>query len=413
MTDTQKLIDGYFSLDEEQRAEFIERMSREDRMALADTLEWPLLVQRARGGFTFDAFSAFFKRLHGVDLLEHWHKPLKRGFASFADKEMWSQVIEAFRGSAKSTTFNATLGAFLVACFPKDAGLIIGQNDDEARKWSKKIADTIANSPEWKEMFPHIVPDEQLGWGATGYEVKMTHTGPDLEQELPYADWRRMNSRRNDASFVAQGYQSGIPGKRPFWLLVDDINNEKNTASERQNREVKTILTGTIFPAANKAKITIFIGTPWNEADALHMCIASGEFEHIKVPVYHTEGEKKGQLVWDTPEVKKEVERQKNLAGEIEFARMFLLDLSKTKGLVLKKEWIDYFDHSAIRDKWLTYIGIDYTSTENPRSSRVDYFALAVCKMIPGINKLVVVDGIRTKLSQAEAETATVSKALE
>jgi len=234
-----------------------------------------------------------------------------------------------------------------------------------------------------------------------------------LEQELPYADWRRMNSRRNDASFVAQGYQSGIPGKRPFWLLVDDINNEKNTASERQNREVKTILTGTIFPAANKAKITIFIGTPWNEADALHMCIASGEFEHIKVPVYHTEGEKKGQLVWDTPEVKKEVERQKNLAGEIEFARMFLLDLSKTKGLVLKKEWIDYFDHSAIRDKWLTYIGIDYTSTENPRSSRVDYFALAVCKMIPGINKLVVVDGIRTKLSQAEAETATVSKALE
>src|SRR3990172_2613237 len=95
MIDTKKLIDEYFSLDEEQRAEFIERMSREDRMALADTLEWPLLVQRARGGFTFDAFSVFFKRLHGVDLLEHWHKPLMLGFAAYADNEMWSQVIEA------------------------------------------------------------------------------------------------------------------------------------------------------------------------------------------------------------------------------------------------------------------------------------------------------------------------------
>lgn len=358
------------------------------------------LIARARE-FSEDGFAAFYEHQYKRPLPNHARKDwIPTLFTAY--KSGKGIVAEAFRGSTKSTTLTICFTAYFIGHHPYSSNLLIQVGDDIASDNTQDIANIIQHSPAWKDVFPNVVPDESH-WATSGYFVKLA--------DEPYSVFTQKRAAvTKDPTFIGLGYKSrAIIGKHPTGLLiVDDIHDENNTASERELRKVKTILTGTIFPAAKTAKIQVFIGTPWAESDVLHYCLATGEFDHTK-----TTAEVNGEPVWPEEFSAERLAAERRKAGEIEYARMYLLDLSKTKGLVLKATDLDTFDHTAIQEYWDTYIGIDYTSTADPRRTDVDYFALAVGKMIPGLNKLVIVDGIRQRITQADAETAVVSKALE
>lgn len=360
-------------------------------------LELLAKIERVHQSFSPESFETFFELVYGRRILKHWHKHLPKVFDAIKNKR--GIVIEAFRGSAKTTTFTQAFGTYMVGKFPDKAGLLIQVGDDSANDNSQQVADTIENNSGWKQVYPQIVPDKTKGWGASGYEVMRT--------DIPYPEWRQLCAigKGKDPTFLAIGYKSrAIIGKRPYWLIIDDINDENNTASERETRKVKKILTANIFPAANLAIVKIIIGTPWNEADALHYCLQTGEFEHIKIPAKTKDG-----LTW--PEVFDEERLKSELAlnGKIEYARMYELDLSKIKGLVLKREWIHRFEHRYIKVDWPRVLGVDYTSTEDPRKERGDFFSICVGAIIPGNMGIVVEDGIRTRCSHAEAEDLVIA----
>jgi hypothetical protein len=356
-----------------------------------------LLTQIARLEFSMNSFEAYFELVFGMRLPKHMKdEVIPQIFDSYKNEK--GTVVELFRGAAKTTVVTIGLGSYLIGKFPDKALLLIQVGDDIANDNSKQIADIIEHNRGFKSVFPHVVPDKTKGWGANGYEVKRT--------DISYEKWREINAKRKDPSLVGVGYKSSaIIGKRPWGLIVDDINNEMNTASERELIKVKKILTGTIFPAANQAKVRIFIGTPWTESDALHYALTTGEFDHIKIPVL-----REGVLSWPEIYNEKEVEKQKNYAGEIEFARMYLLDLEKTKGLVLKKEWLRYWPHDEINPDWMTFFGVDFTSTEDPTKEKGDFFALAVGKVIPGGKGMVITGGVRARVTQAEAENSVIAE---
>jgi hypothetical protein len=141
-------------------------------------------------------------------------------------------VVEAFRGSTKTTTVTATFCAFRIGHEPHKSNLIIQVGDDSAAKNTQTIAGMIENNKGWKDVFPHVVPDRELGWGAGGYEVKVIvdiYTG----EEVDYSVWRSMNSKRIDPTLLGVGYKSRqLIGKHPSGLLViDDIHDENNTSS--------------------------------------------------------------------------------------------------------------------------------------------------------------------------------------
>ena len=360
--------------------------------------------------FAPEGFTAFFTLITGLILPEHHKRVIEELFTTFDSDDWIGIVVEMFRGSSKTTVENHALAAWLVGLNPEKSGLIVQVNDEIAGNNSAKIAEYIANNDGWKLVFPHVVPDKEAGWGKQGYFVKMTHTDATRTKELTYPQWQRMRSGTKDPTFVGLGYNSSsIIGKRPYWLIVDDINDEKNTRSERRLREVKDILKGTIFPAANQAKIRVIIGTPWNEADALHYCIQTGLFKHFKVPIY-TDGKPSWPEVFD----EKRISIEKDLAGDIEFARMYELDLEKTKGLVLKKEWLEpFFPNEDINRDWPAIMFIDYTSTANPEKERSDYFALCIGQFVPGYRKIVISDGIYKRLTHLDAQRAVIGKIAE
>lgn len=355
--------------------------------------------------FSPTGFTTFFQIITGMVLPEHHRKAISEIFTTFDSDEWVGIVIEMFRGSAKTTVENNAFAAWLVGMFPEKTGLIVQANDEIAGNNSAAVAQYIENSPTWTVAFPHVVPDKDAGWGKQGYFVKMTHTDAYMETELSYSDWQMKRAGTKDPTFVGLGYNSSaIIGKRPYWLIIDDINDEKNTRSERRLREVKDILKGTIFPAANQAKIRVIIGTPWNEADAIHYVLQTGLYKHIKIPVYTN-----GQPTWPELFDERRIEIERKQAGEIEYARMYLLDLSKTKGLVLKKDWLEpFFPNEDIKPEWPAIMFIDYTSSENPEKERSDYFALAVGQLVPGSRKIVISDGVYKRMTHLDAQRTVV-----
>ena len=338
-------------------------------------------------------FARFYYHIHATKLPRHAYRWIKELYN--AKKKSKGIVIEAFRGSTKTTTFTSFM-AYQIGLHPHKANLIIQVGDDIAKDNALAVADIIENNVMWKMIFNHVVPDSR--WSPKGFEVKRT--------DMPYEEWRRLCAKRKDATFIGLGRTSrAIIGKHPDGVvLIDDIDDENTTASDRERLKTQKILTGTIFPTITPGiTLPVMIGTPWTTKDTIAYVKSTGQFEHCITPVY----DKEGEPVWPEIYGHKEINVQKKLAGELEFARMFLLDLEATKGLNLKGEWLHEYPYEEIHTSWEVVIGIDFASTEDKLKARSrDYFCLAVGRLLPG-GGCVLVDGIRKHVSQGEAVQLT------
>lgn len=348
-----------------------------------------------------EGFAAFYILVHNQGMPPHAMDWVRGIYEARAKGQ--GIVVEAFRGSTKTTTVTNTFTAFRIGHEPQRANLLIQVGDDIAVDNASQIADIIATSPAWRAIFPNVVPDREKGWGAGGYEVKVT------ENVMAYEDWRRLNSSRKDPTLLGVGYKSReIIGKHPDGVLVvDDIHDENNTSSDRELATVRKILTGTIFPTMTDDTWAIFIGTPWVENDCLFYAKSTGRFMQIATPVYQVVD---GEVVYAWPEKfgQEECEKRRDFAGEIQFARMYLLDLEAAKGVNLKGEWLHYYPASDIDPSWPVVFGVDYASTADKLKDKDrDYFVMAIGRAIPG-GGIVVVDGVRRHLSKGEALDAVL-----
>ncbi|HDZ13872.1 hypothetical protein LCGC14_1238620 [marine sediment metagenome] len=266
-------------------------------------------------------------------------------------------------------------------------------------------ANIIRHSPGWKMAFPNIIPNEKGHWGAdSGYDVYDTN--------IVYEEWARITQSEGRArTLKGVGYRSNyLPGPHPTGvLLVDDIHNEDNTTSRRELKKVKDVYKGTILPMIEPETWHMAVGTPWTDSDLISYVKSTGVYKHVFNPACEMVGDKLVNPTWSSKWPVSLLERRRKEVGEIEFARMYLLDLEKTKGLVLKKEWLKYWPNAQIMKEWPVIIGVDYTSTADPLREKGDYFALAVGRVIPGGQGIVIEDGLMIKLPQSEAEMAVIT----
>lgn len=357
--------------------------------------EWVIPMYWAAGKITTDQVARYYSKYPEY---EYIIDDIKKQFDDVGQTPR-GIVVEAFRGSTKTTTITTTFCAFRIGHEPEKSNLLIQVGDDSAAKNTQTIAGIIENNKGWKAVFPHVVPDRDLGWGAGGYEVKVT-TAAD-GSELDYEIWRSMNSKRIDPTLLGVGYKSRqLIGKHPSGLLViDDIHDENNTSSRREQEKVRQILTGTIFPTMTHETWKVFIGTPWNENDTLHYVAATGEFLHVKTPVIRDE-----KLTWEEMFPQKEVDRRKRISGSREFARMYMLDLSFAKNRVF--QYMTY-PSSEIKFNLPLVGGVDFAGTMDEytnKAGRNDYFAMAYTAKLPGYGA-VCVDGVLEHCTQAQGET--------
>ena len=313
---------------------------------------------------------------------------------------------EAFRGSTKTTAVTQILASYLIGLFPEKTGMIVQVGDEIAKDNADQIAGIIQHNPGWRVAFAHVVPDEAKGWGDKGYWVKRT--------DVDYGDWTRLRTAA-DPTFVGYGYTSdAIIGKHPSnFLFIDDILNEDNTRSARELAHVKSVYSGTIWPTRDpNDPLTVMSFTPWNDNDVYADAKRTGMFEQMLTPVYvRTVNDKTGEAVWGEavwPEVmgreKVEKKRQEDITGGVEFARMYLLDLTARAKRVYKYQ---LYPAHLMNPQWTMTGGCDFAEADDPakRDGGHSHYALAYLAETPEAF-VVVYDGVLEQWSQAEGEQA-------
>lgn len=351
------------------------------------------LIARAKDDV--DGFASFYYCIHNRPMPAHVRRWAYAMYVA-REKKKRGLIIEAFRGSTKTTALTITFTAWRIGKEPDKTNLLVQVSDDSAADNTAAVASIIESNQGWKEIFPHVVPDPARGWGASGYEIK--------RDDMPYEAWRTLKSKDKDPSLLGVGYKSSeLIGKHPTGLLiVDDIHNEQNTRSDRELKYVHQVLKGTIYPCMKPDTWCLFVGTPWIKSDTLHYTASLGLYLHLRTPIYRMEN---GEMVLTWPEEfsKEDIERIKRETGSVEFARMYLLDLTKTENSVFKYQ---LYPNDQIKYNWVMAGGVDYAGTMDEwrnKNGNNDYFALCYLAKLPG-GGAVVVDGILARCTQAEAE---------
>lgn len=356
-------------------------------------------VEIARSDHGAESFEEFYHLVWGRELPRHakeeWLPILYQ-----AKAQNKGVVIEAFRGSSKTTSLTITWLMYQIGIAPEKSNLLIQISDEAARDTSGQIASMIEINLGWRWVFPHVVPDKRAGWGTMGYEVKRV--------DMVYSAWRKLaaQAKAKDPTLVGLGYRSGsIIGKHPSGVLfLDDIHDEQNTRSARELALVEKIVTGTILPTITPETMQVVIGTPWVEKDVLSYLKSTGEYLSVKTPILR-EVEAKPTPVWPERFGLSEIEKHRQLAGEVEFARMYLLDLKSVNGVFLRRNWLNKFPMEKIDPSWPVVMGVDYASVADGLvAGKRDYFAVAIGRALPGGAGMVLVDGFRGQVSQGEAE---------
>lgn len=382
--------------------------------AAAGYLEREALKVIAQGRDDPDGYAAFYRLVFGRGLPEHAYEWIDQIYQDHAADR--GTVIEAFRGSTKTTTVTLGFVAYRIGKEPHKTHVLIQVGDAIAENNSKAVATIIEKNPGFKLVFPTVRPAPEVGWGANGYWVRDDGIDPD--------EWEVKTAANKDPTFLGVGYRSNaIIGKHPTGLLlVDDIHDITNTESVKELRKTVTTVTSTILPTKTEETWTVFIGTPWIKKDVLDSMKRTGEYSSVRTPVYDlAEGEEEGpeyhyednrrvRLTW--PEVfdldlierkRKEV----SIEGPFEFDRMYKLDIEKTAGIALKRDWLHEFPAEKVNPTWPVIISVDYATVlaeAAHKGSDRDWFALSIFRFIPYLNALVLMGGVREQLTQGEAE---------
>jgi len=346
-------------------------------------------IQRVVQSDSPAGYRAFHALIHDKVLPRHASKWIDDVYLARAQGK--GAVLYAFRGGLKTNTFTNTFVPYGVGIHPERANLIVQSKESQAFDNSEKIAGIVAHNAGWKLSFPHIVPDKKRGWGARGYNVKRT--------DVPYEDWVRSIPGK-DPTFVALGEQSAdILGMHPDGKFVgDDINNEMNTSSSKELRRVNKMVEGTIFPGFVPTTWPLFVGTPWVYGDVLdYVASLLEDYVVIRTPII----DEAGVPVWPEKFPKAEIAKLRR-RGAIEFARMYLLDLTAAQGHVLKRDWLHYMPWEDIRPDWPLYLGVDYQEAFDVKSGAHDFFSVTWGRGMP--SGTLIEDGYLAQLSRGEAE---------
>ncbi len=386
-----------------------------------------ILMLQAKTQYSPDGFAAYYKLLKGNKLPWHCRKWVEDIF-DLEDQDYDGKLTLAFRGSWKSTTLSVIFSTFALGHNPDGSIFVISSNSTNAENITSSIAVIIEDNPVFKEVFPHIVPYKERGWGALGYWV--------MDNRYNRSEWNAKVAGLIDPSFLGAGVESKIIGKHPTLLLIlDDIHDENNSISDIQRQSIVTKVSDTILPMAvktienGKRKIitkVLVIGTPWSEDDAYEYVKNTGQFLFSSFPAItkaeegdagavYFDGHRRDGIVYpdmigwwiiNWPEMynKDAIMAERAKSGPRGFARMFLLDLksAKTNGLryyTFPHEQIDLMH-------WALYGGVDFATvlqkkaTDDPGR---DKFSMAYGARNQ-LNKLVVFDGIIEQCTQTQAE---------
>lgn len=207
------------------------------------------------------------------------HKPAKhhvRWASELFEQGSKRHVVIAPRGSAK-TEWAMIFLLFEISRKPWTANAILSVSLKQAQDRLGRILQIVEHSERYRRVFPHIALDRRRS------VTKMEFTLRDTR--ISYAAWRSKVSRKGDAK-AATLYVSGIGGRGLIGgringtLLLDDVMDEKNAATEEQRDKLWDWLSTTVRNMLMPDAVIWHVTTRWTEDDIAQRQINTGQFTH-------------------------------------------------------------------------------------------------------------------------------------
>jgi hypothetical protein len=336
-------------------------------------------------------------------------------------------IFEGFRGCYKTLTFSAKLTAWLVGMFPEKTNIIIGATDDNPDTIAKHVANYIEWHPDWKRVFPHVVPDktgEGKGWSVGGYWV--------IDNRMSREEWAKQQTSTIDPTFVGGGCMSAkINGRHPNGaLVVDDLHDAKTSTSELERARIKEMyfqqISKTTVRKNDKLLTWVnFACVPFARDDTYQTIIDTGNCVFYKLPCMTRAADNapgavyidginkdngaeykdiKGWWFLTAPEIfgVDSVIKERAL-GQRQFWQMQMMDIEAAKAARINYH---LYDHNLVDKRWPHGGGCDFATlgaTKATEDKGRDKFSVSIGARTP-YNTLVVDGGFIGQVTQARAE---------
>lgn len=309
-------------------------------------------------------------------------------------------VITAPPESAK-TTVSIVILSWWIGKHPATSSMIVSAGEDLAAEIARKVADTIESNPNYRLVFPYVIPHKGAGWSMTGYEVIDTSKSP--------SEWARLTATKKDPTLISGGVgSSSINGRRVTGIAIgDDLHDRASKSSDRICAETVGFVKDTLLSRLTEEAHLVINQTRWNRKDAVAYLRALRRADGTPMyAVFEHPAIVNGESYWPERWPLERLEEKRIEVGPIDFRLVYLGDDKAMEGTILKAEWLIPYPATLIRQSWERFFGVDFArriqeltggSTRDP-----DHFALAC--IVNTNSVLVLEDGYDGVVTMGEAE---------
>lgn len=293
-------------------------------------------------------------------------------------------LIEAFRGSAKSTMmewlviYTAALGELPGFGKVNFLAFIGDSAENGARNFLRNIVSKIDQSEFLRQLI-------------------IVKRKTDSEMELANKDGAELDIKSYGANVNIRGVR--YKNKRPDIVVLDDITTNEAMSSEAIQKTINNNFYKSIIPALHPTRYKIFfIGTPISERDLLHQLSSNSKWVLHRFPICESFPCKKEDFKGNWPDrfPYEAVQEKYDMyieAGEAQsFYQEYMLEITDLTTLLVDEDDIKWFDPSVVhkqKDAYNFYIATDF-ATSTKKSA--DYSCITVWA-INNNNDWMLVDG--------------------
>lgn len=263
--------------------------------------------------------------------------------------------------------------------------LVLSSAAGGARKIVRALKGYIERSPEYRQVFPNVVPDKSETTGLWTNEAFIV----------------RRTSMSKDPTVQASGFGGNILGGRYDLIIVDDYLTAENTYSDHLRDKFYSWLKSTVEGRRTAKARLWFIGNAWHLDDAMHRYSAEPRTFSKKFPVRDAAGKLAWPDNWPNSRIDKEIEDR----GPIESRRSLFCDPVADADRRFKEAYIKIalvngdgidlaYSLAAVPSGYVTVTGVDVAVSKKMKSDLSAIVTIAV-RVKDGVRQILDIEAGR------------------
>ena len=313
--------------------------------------ELGLVTEKGRLFRNNDHHIEWYKILQS-ELIQQFPKDRDLNEDDFSPKTLKKNVIgkvnrriclEAPREHSKTTSFSVNYPLWRIAKDRNIRIILVSNVASQSESYLREVKGHIERDPVFQDLFGSLVPKYPDKW--TDSEIIIDRDALNMK----------------DPTVSATSVGGVILSRRADLIIVDDILNQKNTATQEQRQKLKDWFWNVLMPVLTPDGELVVVGTAWDADDLLESIIGSSTFDvrirYKAIPNEEDINPETGnpKLLWDGLFTYDQLMAKKN-DDPISFYRQYQNEVKQIAQAPIKQEWIktmtrEEFNNTGVRIK--------------------------------------------------------------